>query len=197
MTVLRPHRFRLQTPRLVLRPMSEDDWPTLLRWNQDPTVLEYWDSGNTEPWTLTKLQDVYRGISQHAWMFVLETGGVPIGEAWVQEMNLPELLERFPRRPLHRIDISIGEPRWWGHGLGSEAIAELVRFAFGSCGSVGVFACHVSGRNPRSRRAFERLGFREIGPPGPDSPGSTESHSSHLVRWRSSTDDLRPSESRE
>ena len=31
----------LHTPRLHLRPMTDADWGTLLRWNQDPDVLYY------------------------------------------------------------------------------------------------------------------------------------------------------------
>lgn len=42
----------------------------------------------------------------------------------------------------------IGETEWWGRGLGSEAVALLVRFA-----------SDVADYNEHSRRTFERLGL--------------------------------------
>ena len=41
---LREHFITLSDGDLVLRPMTEDDWETELRWNSDPEVLE-WSEG--------------------------------------------------------------------------------------------------------------------------------------------------------
>ena len=40
---LKSHPVHLHTSRLHLRPMTDADWDTLLRWNQDPEVLYYAD----------------------------------------------------------------------------------------------------------------------------------------------------------
>lgn len=162
MDTLNPHDVRLTTPRLCLRPMTESDWPTLLEWNQDPRVLTTWDSGNTDPWPLPKLQRVYRNISRHAFMFIAEWEGRPVGEAWLQEMTLPEILVRFPSQNLRRIDLSIGRPDLWGRGLGTETIAVLARFGFEGEHADAVFACDVSDTNPAAQRAFEKNGFVEF-----------------------------------
>lgn len=158
---IRAHNHRLIAGPLQLRPMSESDWPVLLRWNQDPRVLAYWDAAPPEPWSLEKLQSVYRGISQRAFMFMIDWGERSIGECWVQEMNLPELRNVFPGKDVRRIDISIGEPELWGKGLGTEVVRALVRFGFGTCRADALFACHVSDANPRSLRVFEKSGFVE------------------------------------
>ena len=187
---LRSHAVTLRTPRLVLRPMSELDWPPLLKWNQDPRVLVYWDAGKTEPWSLEMLQRVYRAISKGAYMFIIEFEGKPIGEGWVQEMNLPEIRERFPGRELRRIDLSIGEPSLWGRGLGTEAVGALARFGFEASPADALFACHVSDANPRSRRVFEHHGFVSIGAAKePTGEGSRPSTHLMLTRdgWRSKT----------
>lgn len=182
---LRRHSFRLLTPRLGLRPMMESDWAKLLSWNEDPRVLEFWDSGNEEPWSLEKLQAVYRGISERAFMFIIEHRGEPIGECWVQEMNLPEILSRYSGLDLRRIDISIGEPQYWSQGLGGEAIGALVRFGFDVLRADALFACDVSEKNPRSRRAFARHGFAEV-PPVPGQAATSDLRlRHHLVLWRS------------
>ncbi len=41
MTRLRTHDIHLSDGPLHLRPMTEDDWDTLLPWNNDPEVLYY------------------------------------------------------------------------------------------------------------------------------------------------------------
>lgn len=158
MEVLRLHGTRLKTPQAELRPMTEADWSVLLPWNQDPATLATWDEGRTDPWTLEKLQSVYREISRNAFMFIIEVKGRPIGEARLQEMNLPEILVALPDSRLTRLDLSIGESSFRGRGIGTEVIGALVRFGFDR-GADALFGCHVSASNPQSSLAFEKNGF--------------------------------------
>ncbi len=102
---------------------------------------------------------IYRGVSQRAWCFVIEHEGTAIGECWLQEHNLEHLLRRERGNDIRRIDVMIGETKWWGRGLGGEAVALLVRFAFEVQGADAVFASDVANYNERSRRMFERQGF--------------------------------------
>lgn len=162
-TRLRSHSMQLVGEHVRLRPLTEHDWPHLLRWNQDPRVLFYSDGGRTAPWSLEKLQVIYRGISEHAFIFLIERGALPIGECWLQEMNLERIRAAFPRDRIYRIDLAIGDPALWGHGLGTEAIGLLVKFAFRELEADAVFACHVSEANPRSQRAFAKNGFEDWG----------------------------------
>jgi RimJ/RimL family protein N-acetyltransferase len=156
---LRLHEHTLRTPRLTLRPMTEDDWPTLLSWNQDPRVLLTWNAGDLRPWTLEMLQSIYRNLSQKAWMFVAEEGARPLAECWIQEMNLAEVLSAHPHERLYRIDLSIGAPERWGQGLGTEIVHALVELGFEGLKADRLFACDVEDANPRSRRIFEKAGF--------------------------------------
>ena len=165
---LRTHRLRLRTPRLVLRPMTERDWPVLLEWNSDPRVLRYWNDGDITPWRLVDLQRTYRTISRQARMFIIERGGRAIGEAWLQRMNLSEIARARPGQRLWRLDLSLGDPSEWGHGLGPEVIRALVRVGFERERADAIFACHVRRSNRRSWRAFAGCGFvpwaRAVGP---------------------------------
>lgn len=120
-----------------------------------------------------------------AFMFIIESEDSPIGEAWLQQMNLPEVLRECHRTAsLWRIDLSLGEQNCWGKGIGTEVIGALARFGFGRQKADALFGCHVSKSNLRSVRAFERNGFscwrvadRE-GSEGPDE------HRLHLVLTR-------------
>lgn len=184
-----PHRRRSHSERLDgvtvrLRPMTEDDWPVLLRWNQDPRVLFYADGGLTAPWSLAKLQTIYRQISEHAFMFMIERGGLPVGECWLQEMNLARIRASFPSKRIYRIDLAVGDPAWWGQGLGTETIGLLSNFAFGKLGADAVFACNVGTTNLRSQRAFARNDFEDWGatPAGEMNPGELPARDMWLPR---------------
>ena len=163
MARLRSHRIRLTTPRLLLRPMTEEDWSVLLRWNQDPRVLVTWNDGDVTPWKLDDLVAIYRTISQHAYMFMVERQGHPIGECWLQRLNLKEISRSFPRQNLFRVDLSIGESDQWGRGFGTEIVHALADFGFRENRADVLFACHVSDSNLGSRRVFEKNGFVEWG----------------------------------
>jgi RimJ/RimL family protein N-acetyltransferase len=159
MEALKTHTTTLRGERVLLRPMTEDDWELILGINNDPEVGYFTEEDDWMPHTLEQIQRIYRSISQHAVMFVIEFEGEPVGECWLQRMNVKRLLDEFPGRDLRRIDPAIGDRRLWGQGLGTEVLRLLVRFAFEQEGAEMVFGVDVGGHNPRSRRAFEKAGF--------------------------------------
>jgi RimJ/RimL family protein N-acetyltransferase len=179
---LRTHTVTLRGERLLLRPMTERDWDVLLRWNNDPELLWFVEGDDVRSRTLEEVQDIYRGVSQHALCFIAELDGVPIGEGWLQEMNEQRILDEFPGRDVRRIDLAIGEKRLWGHGLGTELIRLLVALAFEREGA-DLLVCFAGGHNPRSRRAFEKAGLRVLRTvPEPDSVKTTFGYDLLLTR---------------
>ena len=99
--------------------MTEDDWDILLKWNSDPEVLYYSEGDNITSRNLEEVQGIYRWVSQTAFCFMIEVGGMPIGECWLQRMNLERILEKYPNADCRRIDLMIGEKAFWGQGLGA------------------------------------------------------------------------------
>src|SRR5579884_4223946 len=156
---LHEHDVTLRGERTVLRPLRESDWDVLARWNQDPEVLYFSEGDDVSAYTLAEVQAIYRYVSQTALIFMIELDGAPIGECWLQAMNLPRLLRRHPGLDLRRIDLTIGEKPLWGRGFGTEAIRLLVAYAFEHERADAVFGCDIGDYNPRSRRAFEKAGF--------------------------------------
>ena len=167
---LKAHDIVLSGKYAVLRPMNEADWDTLLRWNTDPEVLYFAEGDDVTARTLDEIQHMYRSISQRAYCFVSTVGGSPIGECWLQQMNLERILAQYPGSNCWRIDLMIGEKRLWGQGLGTEIISLLTHFGFDRAGADRIFGCDVADYNPRSRRAFERIGYQVVArleqPPG-------------------------------
>jgi FMN phosphatase YigB (HAD superfamily)/RimJ/RimL family protein N-acetyltransferase len=156
---LREHFVTLSDGDLVLRPMTEDDWDVEARWNSDPEVLEWSEGSDVESRSRPEVQEIYRGVSQNAFVFIAEQGGRPIGDGWLQEMNIARILAGNPRgADLRRIDLLIGEKELWGRGLGTRMIRLLTRFGFEACGADAIYAL-PSRNNVRSCRAFEKNGF--------------------------------------
>ncbi|MCY3958213.1 MAG: GNAT family N-acetyltransferase [Chloroflexi bacterium] len=154
---LRTHQVTLRLGPVTLRPLTEDDWDFVVGWWNDPEIASDADS-NEGPYSLRQVQKIMRRISSHAYCFVIEFNGRPVGECWLQEMNLDRILRRHPGLDCRRIDIEI-EKAFWGRGIGTAAIRMLIEFGFEREGADAIFAMDVADDNPRSRRAFEKAGF--------------------------------------
>ena len=155
---LRTHDVTLRGKHVTLRPMTEGDWDLLVRLNNDPEVMKYADSNEFEEKTRGEVQAIYRWISTHAYCFIIEVEDRPIGECWLQRMNLRRIVDQFPGEDLRRIDLAIGEKRLWGRGHGAEAIGLLVGFGFRDESVSAIFGL-VLADNRRSLRAFQKNGF--------------------------------------
>lgn len=157
---LREHQIILQGEKVFLRPMTEADWDILLKWNSDPDVLFYTEGDDIEAYNLQKVQEIYRHISQKAFCFIIEVDGNPIGECWLQQMNLERILRKYPELDCRRIDLMIGEKAFWGQGLGTEVIRLLTNFAFEQEGADLVFGCDIADYNLASLKAFQKIGYQ-------------------------------------
>jgi RimJ/RimL family protein N-acetyltransferase len=161
------HDFRLSCQtraglRLLLRPLAETDWETLRRWNNDPEVLYFAEEDDVRERSLADVQAIYRQTSQNGILFMAECSGRPIGECWLQRMNLPEYETCCRGRDCRRIDIAIGEKVYWGTGVGTAVVAELTRFGFVDQRADAIYCCGVADYNVRSRGVAIRTGYRLI-----------------------------------
>ena len=157
---LREHKIVLRGEKVILRPMTEDDWDILLKWNSDPEVLYFSEGDDVRSYSLEQIQEMYREVSQNAFCFIIEVDDKPIGECWLQRMNLERILNKYPNRDCRRIDLMIGEKEFWGRGFGTDVIRTLTQFGFDEENVDMIFGCGIADYNPRSLRAFEKVGYR-------------------------------------
>ena len=157
---LQLHIITLGDGDLMLRPMTEADWDILYRWNNDPQVLYFAEGDDVKARSLDDVQGMYRQVSQTAFCFIAEVNRQPIGECWLQRMNLERISERYPDQDCRRIDLMIGEKTLWGKGYGTRMIRLLAGLAFEVESADAVFGCDIADYNPRSQKAFQKAGFR-------------------------------------
>ena len=157
---LREHFITLKSEKVVLRPMTERDWDILLKWNSDSEVLYYSEGDDVQAYRLEDIQGIYRCTSQTAFCFIAAVDNWPVGEGWLQKMNLPMIIQKYPDLDCRRIDLMIGEKDFWGKGIGTEMIRLLTEFAFEQEHADRVFGCAIADYNPRSLRAFQKVGYQ-------------------------------------
>jgi RimJ/RimL family protein N-acetyltransferase len=114
---LKEHNYILHGQRVVLRPMTEDDWQVLARWETDPEVIYWADSDPKETRTLEEVQHIFRAVSQTAYCFVVEVENIPIGSCWLQRINMEEILKNIPIR-IADVSTSPWEKNRGGRALG-------------------------------------------------------------------------------
>lgn len=184
---IRSHSTRLADAEVTLRPMSAADWPLLIAWNSDPAVVA-WADAEKDAYTEEEIDAIYSNVSRTALCFIIEqrTDGTPIGECWIQQMNLPRYAHLAACLRLSRIDIMIGLPSRWGCGYGRRSIGLLADHALHVLGVDAVFGCDILRNNVRGLAAFRSQGFRErpdLARPGAPNDGID------LVRWRVEPDE--------
>ncbi|MCL2775980.1 MAG: GNAT family N-acetyltransferase, partial [Oscillospiraceae bacterium] len=137
MSIIKSHDITLYGGNdidIVLRPLCDDHLPLLYKWNTDPEVL-YWTEGGTADTNLSygpdTVHQIYGGDTDKILYFLIEVDGIPIGECWLQKMNLPNVRAMYPETlDVRRIDMSIGEKAYWNRGIGTQFIGMMIDFAF-------------------------------------------------------------------
>ncbi len=136
-----------------LRPPTEQDLPLFVRWLNDPEV-RYWLSMADGPeFTLESEREWYEEMradpAQVIWCIETEEGQ-PIGN-----LGLRAIDEAQGRATL---GIAICEKDFWGRGYGTEAIRQVLRYAFTELGLRRV-ALGTDEDNLRGIRCYEKCGF--------------------------------------
>lgn len=148
----------LRSERLILRPLRAADAPAVFATYSDPEVVRYWSGA---PWTEPARAEDYiaGGIRDIADGSAMRLGvELAASGAWVGQVSL----YNFDAQN-RRCDIGYALMRaHWGRGYIGEALAALLQFGFDTLDLHRVEA-DIDPRNDASRRAVERLGFKEEG----------------------------------
>ncbi len=145
----------LQTERLLLRPWGADDAEeAFAHWMGDPEVTKYltWTPHGDVAFTHALLKIWEReskAPSTYHWAIVLRDGDVLIGDIAV--LRADEYQERG------EIGYCMGKA-WWGRGLMTEALSEVLRYCFEEAGFYRIDGAHAA-ENIGSSRVMEKCGL--------------------------------------
>lgn len=145
----------LETERLILRPWQESDAESLYAYAKDPAV------GPIAGWPPHQSVEESREIIRHvlqdeeSYALCLKKDHKAIGAIALKRKGQTDMTDRDDECEL---GYWIGKP-FWGRGLMSEAVKELLRHAFEECAVKKVWCGYYDG-NVRSKRVQEKCGFR-------------------------------------
>src|SRR3954451_13112806 len=117
----------LRGPRVILRPWTKEDIPTLRRWHSDPEVMQYWgERAALLPADKFEAELAPGGrftkFDENGYFCICDETGRPIGRIDYEELRLPESQAE--------LSILLGEKETWSKGYGSEAIVVLLDYLF-------------------------------------------------------------------
>lgn len=144
----------IATPRLLLRPMREDDVDALLGVFGDPKVMDSFgaapfDRSQMEQWVRRNLDHQER-YGYGLFSVILKANGLLIGDCGLERMNEGEVIAELGYD--FRSD-------YWGRGLATEAATAVRDYAFGELGLPRLISLIRQG-NEASRRVAEKVGMR-------------------------------------
>ena len=146
----------LATDRMLLREFTEEDWRATLAYQSDPLYLRYYawmhrTEEDVRAFVGTFLaQQAERPQRRFQFALTLKADGRLVGSGGVRV--------RDPEGRQADIGYEL-DPRFWGRGLATEAVRELLRFGFDTLGMHRLFGECVAD-NAASARVMEKIGMR-------------------------------------
>lgn len=142
----------LRGKNVRLRPPCLDDADTRFALGNDVDIVEMFGVSRNEVRPLTRAEAAQwvRGLSDHPHTWVIEINGAFAGIIRLDNVN------RQDKRAT--MAVGIYNPALLGKGFGTEAIALLLRHAFGEM-ALHRIGIRVLAYNKRAIRAYEKCGF--------------------------------------
>lgn len=141
---------RLETERMLLRPIALDDVDLLVELDSDPAVMRFINGG--EPTPRAEAEGIVRRSLGHRWLAFHKTGGAFVG--WFGMRKSDDTgRERELGYRIRRAD--------WGKGLATEASLAVIATAFTTLGTDRIRA-ETMAVNTASRRVMERCGLHYV-----------------------------------
>ena len=136
----------------ILRPWSPDDLSSLVEAANNPAIARYLTNMFPHPYTAADGQAFIEFVSSQAptCIFAIEVNGHAVGSIGLH-----------PQADIHCKNAELGywlaQP-FWGQGIISQAISQLVAYGFQTFDIMRIFA-RPFGTNRASQRVLEKAGF--------------------------------------
>ncbi|MCI2422943.1 acetyltransferase [Saccharopolyspora sp. K220] len=170
------------------RKLTEEDFPLLRQWLQQPHVARWWNHETSAEAVARDFGAAARGEEPSEDLLVF-FDGQPVGLVQRSRYgDYPEYLDELaPILNVHReavsIDYLIGDPQRIGKGLGTRMIRSIVEATWEDFPNAPSVVVPVSAANRASWRALEKAGLRRVaeGQLEPDNPIDNRDHYVYLI----------------
>lgn len=148
---------------ILIRQMTNNDFYIMLKWLNDPRVLEFYEE---PPTNLERVINKYgpRIEGKHyVTSCIVEYKNEPVG--YIQYYKIQETeLEKYgytENQIIYGIDQFIGEPKLWGKGIGTLMIQMMLSFLSHKKG-VSKIVLEVKKSNERAIASYKKCNFKHI-----------------------------------
>ena len=147
--------FRIETPRLIIRPWKDSDIPEFAKMNQDPEVMEFFPSFLTPEETAGRVDFYRRHMSEHGFCF----WAVELKETheFMGFVGLAVCGPELPFSPAVEIGWRIAK-KHWNQGYATEAARFVLHEAFERFNLKEVVS-FTAIPNKKSMRIMEKIGM--------------------------------------
>jgi UDP-4-amino-4,6-dideoxy-N-acetyl-beta-L-altrosamine N-acetyltransferase len=148
--------IELQGENLSLRQIVPEDYALITQWNFDPEITRYFSPRPSFSEELQKqwFENLLNDKTKLKFMIIPKNKRDAIGMVGLQNIN------RVHERA--EIGISIGDNKWLGKGLGTDAVKTLLSFSFEEL-KLHQIRAEVFTENTNAIRLFIRCGFKSDG----------------------------------
>jgi RimJ/RimL family protein N-acetyltransferase len=164
--------FRIETPRLILRPWQDSDLDPFAEMSADPEVMRFFEKCLTPEEAAAAVGRYRQSYEDEGFCF---WAAELAGEArFVGVVGLGRLRYEAPFTPAVEIGWRLARP-WWGRGLATEGAAAALADGFSRFGLSEIVAVAVPA-NRASLRVMERIGMVRDPQGEFDHPNVTQGH---------------------
>lgn len=146
---------------ISLRLLTKQDKNLLLKWLTDERVLNFWE-GKSTIFDTKRIEEDFYVEEEGLIRAIIEYQGKPIGYLQMYELDSESMKEyeyQTQNKVVYGVDQFIGEPEYWGKGIGTDFMKLALFYLFdkGQADSV-ILDPHVD--NKRAIHCYEKVGFK-------------------------------------
>lgn len=154
----------IEKNNIRVRDLTENDFPIMLKWLTDERVLEFYE-GRDKHFTLETIKEHFTDDwKDEAMRVIIEYNHIPIGYGQIFKMYDELYIEyEYPKSDaiVYGMDQFIGEPEYWGKGIGTEYIKMILEFLKKERNADAV-VMDPHQNNPRAIKCYENAGLKII-----------------------------------
>ncbi len=150
----------LKAPNYALRPFQKEDALLWQAWDIDSAIQAHMPEPKNEEQDIQKQYEYIEECEadEEGYYWSIETNnGAP-----TMTIGTVSLFDINPHHQNAQLGIVLGDRNYWGKGVASEVIAEVVRYAFSTL-RIAYVGAEAEEANIPMRKALEKVGFEQDG----------------------------------
>lgn len=154
----------IRDQKISLRLLTQQDRKLLLKWLSDKRLLNFWE-GKSSVFDLDRIiKEFYSEEKFEITRAIIEYNGKSIGYVQMYKLDEDMLNEyEYPltNKVVYGIDQFIGEPEYWGKGIGTDFMKLVLNYLTKEKNAV-IIILDPHADNLRAIRCYEKVGFKKF-----------------------------------